>query len=91
LKGEAKMAVNGKFSPTEQAIINILSDGTRHTREELFECVDYLSKMSVVRKHVCKIREVLRPIGQDIVCEYWYGKLYYRHVRLLASAVDGKR
>ena len=51
------MAVNGKFSPTEQKIAEILSDGFRHTREELFSCCDYLSQLSDEAKRLREIED----------------------------------
>lgn len=80
----------GEFTPTEQRILKLLSDGQRHKRKEIHACLfDELSELKTIRYHICMMRKVLRPKGEDIICEMYMGGLYYRHVRLLASAYDG--
>ena len=79
------------FTPTQQKIVDLLSDGLPHTRKEVHACLwDELSPLSNIKAHITAIRKKIRPLGQDIICEY-NGKIHYRHVRLLASAYDGKR
>lgn len=74
------------FTKTQNAMLAVLSDGQPHTREELHKCLpDELSEMSAVRFHISNIRKVLRPKGQDIVCELKYGKIHYRHVRIISQ------
>lgn len=72
------------FTPTQEKILDILSDGDRHTKHELFECLhDELGLIDNVFIHISNIRNKLRPIGEYIVCEVDRGRNYYRHVRLI--------
>ena len=83
---------NGKFTETEKRMLQVLADGMAHTREELHACLpDELSALSAIKRHLTEIRKKLRPQGQDIICQLKDRRPLYRHVRLLASAVDGKR
>lgn len=80
------------FTPTQQAMLRVLADGCTHTREELHACLpDELSQPASIHPHLVRLRKILRPKGQDIICQLLNRKVHYRHVRLLASAVDGKR
>lgn len=81
-----------KFTPTETRILAVLSDGMPHRRDELMRCLwDELSSRAALKMQLSNIRAKLRPIGQDIVCEWYNRGLSYRQIRLLASAVDGRR
>lgn len=84
------MASNG-YTKTEQAILDILSDGKPHFRKELHVCCGP-SLMKVVTTHIVNIRKKLPP-GQDIVAVVRnQGKLpMYQHVRTLASPNDGRK
>ena len=79
------------FTPTQQRLLKLLSDGMPHTRKELVKCLDdELTSLDTVNVHISYLRRKLRPIGQDIICEMGSSyKLGYRHVRLLRSPVDG--
>ena len=80
------------FTPTQLAMLRVLADGCSHTREELHDCLpDELGALQNIQRHIAAIRKVLRPRGQDIVCELARGTIHYRHVRLLASAVNGRK
>ena len=86
------MANNNGFTPVQSAILKVLSDGMAHRKQELHGCLmDELGSLTTVRVHLCHIRKKLRPIGEDIICELKNRNIWYRHVRLLASAYDGKR
>lgn len=82
-----------RFTPTQQAMLQVLSDGMPHRKEDLYACLPegYESDMRAVITMVHKIRKKLRTVGQDIICEYSYGVYKYRHVRHLHSANDGYR
>lgn len=85
------MEGNG-FTATQRKMLAVLADGLPHSRHELKACLyDDQGHYSNVRVHLSSIRQKIRPRGQDIICEYYKRTLYYRHVRLLASATDGKR
>lgn len=81
------------FTPTQLKILDLLSDGMPHLRKEIHECLwDEQGALGNIRPHISAIRKVLRPKGEDIVCELTYQRrLCYRHVRLLASANNGSR
>jgi hypothetical protein len=77
-----------EFTPTQQRILKILSDGRPHSITELRTALnDELAVRCALKVHICHIRKKLRPIGQDILFEIT-GKIdgtyySYRHVRLL--------
>lgn len=73
-------------TPTEEAILNVLSDGMPHTREELHTCLpDPLSAISAIQPHISHLRSKLVPIGHDIVCEFRDRQYMYRWIRLLTG------
>ena len=74
-----------------ERILQILSDGLPHDREELRRCVDEMSSFHNLQNHLVALRKTLRPNGEDIVCELANRRIHYRHIRLLASATDGRR
>lgn len=82
------MAKNG-FTKTQQALINLLSDGHPHTRSELHDLCGP-SSLKNVRCHLSMIRKKL-PRGEDIVCRIVNRRICYQHVRLIGSAYNGKR
>ena len=80
------------FTPTQRRILLVLSDGMPHPFAELLACLpDELSDISALRMMLSKMRKVLRPRGEDIICQHLYHSHQYRHVRLLHSAGDGTR
>lgn len=77
-----------KFTPAQQRIISVLSDGMQHSPEELFACLwDELSAPVNLANHIKDLRKLLRPIGQDIICEirgrHSNRQTLYRHVRVV--------
>lgn len=82
---EEQLVPGSKFTPTQRRMLTILADGKAHTRQELFACLsDDMADLSAIKWHLSKLREKLRPMGQDVICEINMG-IKYRHVRLLAS------
>lgn len=80
-----------EFTKTQQRIIQTLSDGKRHHTLELQDLLpdqkgEGIARHRSVIVHLTGIRKKIRPIGQDIICEYFERKKYYRHVRLLAGS-----
>ena len=75
-----------KWTPIQGKMIAMLSDGRRHTREELHTCCGP-SSVSTVRYHLSEIRKKL-PDGEDIVVVFERRRLWYQHVRLLSSAYE---
>lgn len=86
-------STHNEFTPTERKILAVLSDGMKHKREELFDCIpDEQSNVPIqVANHISNIRRKLRRKGQDIDCVYYMGGYYYRHCRLLVDPNDGLR
>ncbi len=76
-------ALKGKPTPTQQKMLDLLSDGMPHSREEMFACLwDEESRYVAIHPHISLIRKLLPP-GEAIICEYRKRSIYYRHVRLL--------
>jgi hypothetical protein len=75
-----------RLTPTEQNIISALSDGNRHRIKEMMGCLqDDMAQQSALNVAVTRLRKKLRPAGQDIICEWYMGRMHYRHVRLIGS------
>ena len=72
-------------TPTQQRILNLLSDGRRHLRNEIVEeCLcDTLSARGALNVQITGLRKILHPRGEDIICELNNRRICYRHVRLL--------
>jgi predicted Zn-ribbon and HTH transcriptional regulator len=74
------------FTTTQKKIIEVLSDGLPHTKEELHTCL-YADDgdLDNIKPHLTALRKILRRKGEDIVC-IWKGKFErgYMHVRLIA-------
>ena len=82
---------NGHLSHVQQKMLAVLSDGLPHHRSELHACLwDDQGPIGNIKPHLNMIRKVLRPKGEDIVCIFLHRRICYRHIRLLASATDGK-
>lgn len=73
-----------EFTPIQQSMLKVLSDGRPHTREELHACCGP-SSMETIRFHVYQLRKILNQKGESIVCIVNNRKAYYQHVRLLVS------
>lgn len=77
------------FTPIQQRMLIVLSDGLPHPREELHACLDdELSPYSAIKAHLSSIRKILRPKGQDIICEIVHRRNMYRQIRLLRHRHD---
>lgn len=77
---------------TQCKMLAVLADGLSHKPEDLHACLmDELGPLSNIQPHITAIRKVLRPIGQDVICQRIDGETMYRQVRLIASATDGRK
>ena len=79
-----------EFTPIQMKILEILSDGQRHSRHELITTVwegkeDDEPSRRVLGVHLVGIRKLLRQNGQTVLCEFYQRSIYYRHVRLLCG------
>jgi hypothetical protein len=82
----ASAVTDHRWTPTQQRIIDLLSDGMPHDRYEIFGCLDdNLSKLSAIWFHMSSIRRVVRPRGEDILCVLFDRKIHYQHVKLLCG------
>lgn len=88
-----------KFTPTQQKIIDLLADGRPHTKEEIYAAIGYDDlcleddpvKAINLRNHVSKLRKILEPVGQDVVCISTGWSCRYQQVRTLHQCGDGRR
>ena len=78
------------FTPTEQRILVMLSNGKDHTRDELMECLlDYkVATTIMLNHHIANLRAKLRMLRHDIVCISKCRKYHYRWVRNLLVKVN---
>lgn len=77
-----------RFTPTEQRIVDLLSDGRYHTLEEMRRVMgDELADTCTVTVHLFRIRKKIKPHHQAILREKTGpdNVFRYRHVRILAS------
>ena len=74
------------YTPTQRAILAVLSDGLPHTQRELRKCINDEMSEKALHLHISILRKRLLPIGQTVVCEYSFRKFLYRHVRLIGPA-----
>ena len=82
------------LTPVQQKMYAVLMDGLLHSKEELFRCLhDDLGDLRNVFAHITTMRKVLNRRGEEVQCVPPVAgrKTAYRLVRLMASAVDGKR
>lgn len=60
-----------RFTPVEYRMINLLSDGEPHHRNELRKCLyDDLGRDLNIRVMICKIRSKIRPTGLIITTTF---------------------
>jgi DNA-binding SARP family transcriptional activator len=72
------------FTPTQRRILEVLADGMPHRRESLHACLpDDMGALANLRFHLSQLRKVLRPLGQDIICQLYKNRLHYRHICVL--------
>ncbi len=75
-----------RYTPTQQRILDLLSDGLAHSKRELFALLDdELAGRTAIRKHICLLRKLL-PLGQTILCVYEKRQIMYRMVRFLSNS-----
>lgn len=74
-----------QYTPTQRRLLDMLSDGKPHRREELYGCIDdeLADVAKCLRVHLTHLRKKLRKLSQDVLCELHRGKPHYRHVMLL--------
>lgn len=72
------------YTPIEQRIIDLLSDGLPHDRRDVLECWnDHHMNLHAMAVAIMRLRPKVRALGQDIITEHRRGSISYRHVILL--------
>lgn len=76
--------LNGDFTATELKMLEILSDGLPHTRQELHRCLyDEEGPLSNINVHLTHMRKILARRGESIMCVE--GRTLYRLVRFVQN------
>lgn len=74
------------FTPVEERLLKVFSDGLPHDRDELLGCLgDTEATFQNVQNHISNLRKKLSQRGQTILCEVRSRRYYYRHIRLLVA------
>lgn len=77
------MGVNG-FTTTQKALLNLLSDGEPHKRQELMDVLgDELASRNALQCQLQLIRGKIKP-AQNIVCVLRNRTIHYQWVALLS-------
>jgi hypothetical protein len=78
--------VSIQYTPIQQRIIDLLSDGLPHERRDMLKCINPNSKnLNGLAVHIAFLRSKVRELRQDIVTELRRGGIYYRMVILLPT------
>jgi hypothetical protein len=72
------------YTPIQRAMLQVLSDGRPHPREELHDCCRP-SSMGAANAHICFLRKRLAQRSESILCVLKGRSIFYQHVRLLVS------
>jgi hypothetical protein len=84
LNGDPQMTAEKKYTPIQQRILTMLSDGLSHTAEELRGCLsDEFVDLAAVTQHIHHLRQKLKEKGQDILHRKRDGVSSYAHVRVV--------
>ena len=82
--------IGAPLTPIETAMMIVLMDGHAHSLDELLACMDIDCRREGVYKYMWGIRKKMR-VGETIITEWRNRKAYYRWVRLIGSAANGRR
>lgn len=73
-----------KYTPTQRRIMDILSDGMPHPKEEIQETFyDPMAVSGAVRTHISYLRKKIEPTGFGILIEYVNHGICYRLVQFV--------
>ena len=71
------------LSPTEQRIMNLLSDGLPHTKKEIASCLTYQKNCEDnIKPHLHHLRKKIGIKGEAILCVLVDRRIRYRWVAL---------
>lgn len=77
------MLMEGRYTPTEKTILELLNDGLPHRLDDIKEVLeDKLMEVHTVRQHISNLRKKL--VGYDVTSTYHDCRYCYRLVKLLA-------
>ena len=85
------MIADAQLTKTEQKLFDLLKDGYRHHKNEIFNLLDMVGDdhdMNSVKVHICKLRKKIEGQGLSIIVEWWERKRYYLLVRKINSAYE---
>ena len=75
------------FTPTQQRILEMLSDGLYHRQDQLLRCLnDDMTDKSTLNVHLSNLRKILASTGERIICMEEDRITYYRHVRVMSPS-----
>ena len=81
--------MTSEFTPTQQKIMNLLSDGEPHGKIDIYNCLPYeLGQLNSVHRHLTHIRRKLKPKGEGILCVIVNRKLAYRYVAFRGKSAE---
>ena len=67
------------LSPTEQRLMDLLSDGLPHTKKEMVPCLaDPLGGETNVKTHLHNLRKKLLPRNEAVLCVIVGGRIKYQ-------------
>jgi hypothetical protein len=78
-----------RYTETEQKIVDSLSDGYPHSKQDLRQYlpdeIGAAEGRSNLNQHISNIRKKMRPTGRDILCVRARGQVCYRQVLLIQT------
>lgn len=84
---ELKGLEETRFTPVQRAIMDVLSDGKPHTKEELKSCLwDDMGVSKTVIIHISNIRKIIRPLGYIITIQVYRRTCSYILSRSISPA-----
>lgn len=77
------------LTPTQQRIVDQLSDGYRHHRDDVLRCLDDPeADFGAMATAIHRLRNVIQKVGYDVTCEVYMNKIQYRLVRTINQKND---
>lgn len=70
--------------PQEARIFMLLADGEKHSQQEVHSCLwDEQGPLKNIFAPLSTLRKKLRPLGEDILTEFFQRRRFVRRVKLL--------
>lgn len=81
--------MTNNFTPTQQAMLDVLKDGLLHPRSELIACInDPEENANTFHQALFRFRQNLRSHSLTVTCEVRRFKFVYRLVQLVGKAAE---